>query len=164
MRSPEQTVWSPKDFLLFVVVMIPVWGLGGLAWGLVMALLVGGWLPGWLLAGLLWGAAVWVIFSILILITCRELSTTIPLPEAATFPERLAEAARSLRYLVEQQSPTHFVCKPRYGLVRLFSFQFTRLHVRLRDGSVDLVGPAAAVKKVRKKFEASSPTPAIPIR
>jgi hypothetical protein len=68
--------------------------------------------------------------------------------------ERLDKAVKRLRYTVEQQSSTRFLCKPKHGLARLF--EFSKLHIRLLDGSVDLIGPAVAVNKVRKQLLANS--------
>jgi hypothetical protein len=123
----DRTVWFPKDSLLGVVLTIPVWGIAGLGWGFVMFLTMGGSLIGWLFMGLLWGATVWFFSSICLLIMYRELSTSIPLEETATLPERLGKAVKSLRYTVEQQSPTTFVCKPKRGLVRFL--ECNKLHV-----------------------------------
>jgi hypothetical protein len=98
-----------------------------------MALLNGGSLIGWLLAGLLWGATVCFFFSFFMVIACRELSTTVPLQEGAALPERLGKVAKSIRYTVEQLSPTTFVCKPKHGLARLFSLEYAKIHVQLRE-------------------------------
>jgi hypothetical protein len=103
----------------------------------------------------LWGAALWLVFSICILIAYRELSTSVPLAEAVALPERLGEAVKRLGYRVEQLSATRFVGKPRYGLARLLSLEFTKLHVLVRDGHANLIGPASVVKRVRKKLLAS---------
>ena len=160
--APDQdrTIWFPKDSLRAVVLTIPLWGIAGLGWGLFMTFWIGGSLIGWLFAGLLWGASVWFVFSFIMMIVCRELSTTIPLQENATLPDRLGDAAKSIRYTVEQLSSTSFVCKPKHGLPLLLSFEFTKLHVLLRDGRADLIGPVVLVKKMRKRLLAASPQPA----
>ncbi len=155
----DQTVWFPKDFLLYVVVSIPLWCIGGLIWGLIMALFMSGSLINWLFLGLLWGAFVWFFTSITLAFLAREVSTNIPFLESATLPERLGKAVKRLRYTVEQQSSTSFVCKPKHIIARLF--EFNKLSVRLRDGSVDLVGPATVVNKVRKQLLAESPSKGI---
>ena len=152
----NRTVWFPKDSLLGVVLIIPLWGILGLGWGCAMALSTNGSLIGWLFQGLLWGATMWFIFSILLVIMGREVSTTIPLQETATLPERLDKAVKRLRYTIEQQSSTSFVCQPKNRVARLF--EFNKLHVRLLDGSVDLIGPAIVVNKVQKQLLAGSPT------
>ncbi len=153
----DRTVWLPKDFLLAVVICVPVLSVAGLVWGLLMALMLDGSLIGWLVMGQLWGATVWFFSSILIAIVYREVTTTIPPQEAVTFAERLREAVQALRYAVEQQSPTSFVCKPKRALV---SFECNKLHVHLHDGSTVLIGPAVVVYKVRKRLLAGPPTPA----
>ena len=153
--TQDQTVWFPKDFLLFVVLSIPLWSIAGLAWGLAMALTVGGSLIGWSFSGLLWGAFVWFFGSIILAFMAREVSTNVPLSESATLPERLGRAAKRLRYTVEQQTSTGFVCKPKHKIARLF--EFNSLNVRLREGSVDIIGPATVVNKVRKQLLAEAP-------
>ena len=45
----DRTVWFPKDSVLAVVLTLPLWGIGGLGWGLAMAWWMGGSLIGWLL-------------------------------------------------------------------------------------------------------------------
>jgi hypothetical protein len=151
----SRTVWFAKDTLLAVLFTIPLWGVAGLVWGLVMALLMAGSLIGWLWAGLLWGAGCWFFSSIFLLIVYREVTTFLPPQEATTFAERLGEAVQPLRYTVEQQSPTSFVCQPRRAIV---SFECNKLHVRLHDGSTVLIGPAVLVNKVRKRLLAGPPT------
>lgn len=153
--TQDRTVWFPKDSPLFIVLNIPLWGIAGLGWGLAMALFMSGSLIYWLFLGLLWGATMWFFFAIILMIMSREVSTNIPLPESATLAERLGKAAKRLRYTVEEQSSTSFVCKPKHRIARLF--EFNKLHVRLLDGSVDLIGPAVAVNKVRKQLLADSP-------
>jgi hypothetical protein len=150
-RSPDQTVWFSKDSILSIVLSIPVWGGAGLIWGLLMATFMGGSLLGGLLLGLLWGASVWFFFAIYLLVAYRELSTTIPLQETAALPEQLAKAVKPLRYKVEQQSAISFVCKPNLGLARLF--ELGKLHVRLHQGSIEMVGPAIVVNRVRKHYK-----------
>lgn len=152
--TQTQTVWLPKDSLLGIVLFIPLCGIAGLVWGLFMALFLSGSLIWWLFVGILWGGSFWFFFTIYLLIAFRELSTNIPLQEDATLQERLRKAIKSLRYMIEQQSSTRFVCKPKFGLLRFL--EFGKLHVRLLDGSVDLIGPAIAVNKVRKQLLADS--------
>jgi hypothetical protein len=151
--EPGRTVWFAKDTLLALVFCIPVFGLAGLVWGLLMALTTDGSLIGWLVIGQLWGVTVWFFSSILLAIVSREVTVALPPQETATFAERLGKAVRPHRYTVEQQSPTSFVCKPRRAL---FSFECNKLHVRLRDGGAVLVGPAILVNKVRKRLLASA--------
>lgn len=155
--TPDRTIWFPRDFPLFVVLSIPLWGMGGIAWGLLMAFIIG--TPGsWILflfLGLLWGASVWFFFSIVMAITHREKTITIPLQETNLLSDRLDEAVKRARYTIEQQSQTSFVCKPKHFIARLFDFQ--RLHVSIWDNGVELIGPALIVNKVRKQLLASSP-------
>lgn len=153
--TQDRTVWFPKDSLLFIVLNVLLWGIGGLGWGFAMALSMNGSLIYWLFLGLLWGATMWFSFAIILMIMCREVSTNIPLAERAAFAERLGKAVKRLRYTVEEQSSTSFVCKPKHRIARLF--EFNKLHVRLLNGSVDLIGPAVAVNKVRKQLLADSP-------
>jgi hypothetical protein len=157
----DRTIWFPKDSLLAVVLTIPLWAIAGLLWSLWMTYWMGGSLIGWLFVGQLWGVFVWFFASMVMLIVCRELATSIPLQETAALPEQLEEAAKSIRYTMEQLSPTSFVFKPRRGLARLLSWEFTKVHILLRDGRADLIGPVVLVKKMRKKLLASSsqPTP-----
>ncbi len=153
--TQDQTVWFPKDSILGIVLFIPLWGIAGLCWGSFMVLFMGGGLIMWLFAGVLWGASCWFFFAIYLLIAYREVSLNIPLQETATFPESLRKAVKPLWYMVEQQSSARFVCKPKFGLFRFL--EFAKLQVRLLDGSVDLIGPAIAVKKARKGLLADSP-------
>ena len=150
-----RTVWLPKDSLICFGLTIPLWTIAGLGWGLAMALFTSGSLIYWIFPGLLWGGSMWFFFSIVMAITYREISTTLPLQDATALPQRLDKAAKRLRYIVEQQSSTSFVCKPKPIIARLF--EFSRLHVSMGDDSVDLVGPAIIVKKVRKALLANSP-------
>ncbi|HTU19023.1 MAG TPA: hypothetical protein VMG10_13260 [Gemmataceae bacterium] len=163
--TQHQTVWLPKDSLLFIVLNIPLWGIAGLAWGFAMALFMNGFsmalfLNGsliiWLFLGLLWGAFVWFFYSVALVIQFREAPANIPCLEVETLPERLTKAVKRLRYTMEQQSSTSFVCKPKRGLARLF--EFSKLHVSLLDASVDLIGPAFVVNKLRKQLLADSAT------
>jgi hypothetical protein len=85
-------------------------------------------------------------------LTSQGAPRSVPLGETTTFPERLAEAVKPVRYTVEPQSPSSFVCKPKHFLVRLLSLELNYLHVVLRDGSVALTGPAVIVNRVRKKL------------
>ena len=41
--APDQdrTIWFPKDSLLAVVLTIPLWGIAGLGWGLLMTFWIG---------------------------------------------------------------------------------------------------------------------------
>jgi hypothetical protein len=153
--TQKKTVWFPKDFLLAIVMYIPLCAIAGLGWGLAMALSMGGGLIEWLFAGLLWGASFWFFFSIYLAIVYREISTNVPLPEGTTLPELLGKAVKRLRYTVEQPSSTTFICKPKHIIARFF--EFNRLHVHLLDGSLALVGPAAVVNKVRKQLRADLP-------
>lgn len=153
--TQNRTVWFPKDSLLLILLNIPLWGIAGLGWGLAMALFMNGILIYWLFLGLFWGASMWFFFAIILSIMCREVSINIPLPESTTLAERLGKAVKRLRYTVEEQSSTSFVCKPKHRIARLF--ECNKLHVRLLDGSVELIGPAAAVNKVRKQLLADSP-------
>jgi hypothetical protein len=161
--TQHQTVWFPKDSVLFIALYIPLWGIAGLGWGFTMALFMNGFtmalfLNGsliiWLFLGLLWGAFVWFFYSITLVVLFREVSANILLPEAEALPERLAKVVKRLRYTMEQQSSTSFVYKPKRGLARLF--EFSKLHLYLRDGNLDLIGPALVVKKVRKQLVADS--------
>ena len=151
--TQDRTVWFPKDFLLFVVLSIPLWGIGGLFWGLMMALMLGG-VPGslifWLILGLLWGASVWFFYSIALAITHREVSMNVPLQETALHSERLAKAVKRRRYTLERGSSTSFVYRPKHFIARLF--EFNKLHVSVWDDGVDLIGPAIIVNKVRKEL------------
>jgi hypothetical protein len=153
----DRTTWFPKDSVLAVVLTIPLWAIAGLSWGLFMTYWMGGSLIAWLLAGLLWGASVWFVFSIFMMLAYRELSSTLLLQDSATLSEQLDETAKSIRYAVEQESPTRFVCKPEHGLARLLSWDFTKVNVLLRDGRVELIGPAVLVKRMRKRLLASPP-------
>lgn len=147
---PDRSVWFPKDFLLFVLLNIPLWGVAGLAWGAAMALMMAGPLIGWLFMGVVWGASCWFFFSIAMAVMCREVSVSIPLHESTLLREHLEKAVKRLRYTLEQQSPTSFICKPKHIIARLFEFQ--TLGVSVEGDSVDLVGPSMAVNKVRKQL------------
>jgi hypothetical protein len=150
-----KAVWFPKDMLLAALLSIPLFGLVGLGWGLTMSLFMAGPLIGWLFAGLVWGAFMWVFCSLLYMVMGREISTRVPLGEASTFQERLGKAVKRHTYVVEQESPTWLVCRPKYGLARFF--ECTKVHIILHDGVADLTGPAWVVKKVRKQLLEPSP-------
>ncbi|HEY7330527.1 MAG TPA: hypothetical protein VH592_23000 [Gemmataceae bacterium] len=153
--TQNRTVWFPKDSLLFFGLTLPLWTIGGLAWGFWMALFSSSPLIFWIFLGLLWGASVWFFYSISLAIISREISINIPLSETTMLPEGLDKAVKRLRYTLEQQSSTSFVCKPKHFFSRLFEFQ--QLHVSMSDGSADLIGPARIVNKVRKELLANPP-------
>jgi hypothetical protein len=74
--------------------------------------------------------------------------------DAETLPERLAAAVEPIRYTVQQTSPGCFVCqgKGRYALMRVSPPEWSKLHIRLQQGSAYLIGPAMLVNKVRKSL------------
>jgi hypothetical protein len=160
--NEQQTVWFSRDSLIMIAEGFFVYMLTGLGFGLLLA----GTVPIVpprdqllfpLYLGLLWGAFLWFLQSIRLLIDYRGVSANILLPEAATLPESLRQVLKRLGYTVEQQSPTRFVCKPRPDLARLLlSLEFNNLYVQLREDSADLIGPAIAVNRVRKKLPTDS--------
>jgi hypothetical protein len=146
----KRTVWFSNNSLLAVFLGIPLWTIAGLGWGLFMALFMGGNFLGWLIAGVFWGACMWFFFSILSLILLRDIVAHIPVNENLALDKQLGEAAKRIRYTVEQESPRTFVCKPKSWLPRLL--EMNKLEVHVMDNCVELTGPAFAVKKVRKKL------------
>lgn len=147
-----RTVWFPKDFPILLGLNIPLWGIGGLVWGIFMTLLTDGQLGKWLIIGMFWAAACWFLFAILLIIIYREIEARIPAGNLAELPQRLATGLKHFRYTIEQQSPTNFVCKPTKALTRIIPLECTKLHVEVEDGSIDLSGPAFVVKRVRKEL------------
>ncbi len=145
-----RTIWFSRNSLLAIVFNVPVWGIAGLGWGLLMALLMGGSLVGWLIGGIFWAIFMWFFFSILLLILLRDIVVRIPIHKNAALDKQLAEAVKRLRYTVEQESPSTFVCKPKFGLPRLL--EINRLDVHVVDDNVELAGPAIVVNKLRKKL------------
>jgi hypothetical protein len=144
------TVWLPKDSLLVIAVNIPLWGLLGLCWGLFMAFSTDGQIIKWLIAGILWGATCWFFMTIFVVIAFREVVAGIPVTDTVCLAQDLAEAAKSLRYIVKQDSPTSFAARPKHWLARFF--ECNKLHIRLYEGNLELTGPVMVVNKVRKKF------------
>jgi hypothetical protein len=145
-----RTVWFSRNSLLAIVVNVPVWGIAGLGWGLFMTLWMGGDLVRWVIGGVYWAIFMWITFSILFLILLRDIVIRIPINKNAALDKQLAEAVKRLRYTVEQQSSTDFVCKPKSWLPRLL--EMNRVEVHVMDDGVELAGPATTVKKVRKKL------------
>ena len=129
---------------------IPLWGIAGLGWGLFMILLMGGNFVGWLIGGVAWAIFMWFFFSILVLILLRSIVVHIPINKNAPLDKKLAEAVKRLRYSVEQESPSTFVCKPKSWLPRLL--EMNSLDVHVTDDNIELTGPALIVKKVREKL------------
>jgi hypothetical protein len=139
--------------VLNLAVATPVWGLGGLIWGLLMLVIVGGDPLGWLFAGIFWGMSCWFFFSIWLVIGTREQVVRLPMIDVPTLHERLAKILKRNWYRVEQQSPTRIVCKPKFGLPRLLDYN--NLLVQVGHDAIELIGPAVLVKKVRKKLAAA---------
>ena len=154
----DRTVWFPKDTLLGLILMIPIWGIAGLVWGVWMIFMMGGSTVGWLIGSVFWGALMWVGYSIFIVIYCREITTSIPVTDAATLPEWLTEAVKPLRYTVRQSSPTSFVCESKQGLGRFISLEYSKIHVVWEHGLVVVTGPAGFVNKLKKKLLVNKPT------
>jgi hypothetical protein len=84
------------------------------------------------------------------IVPMREIVLRVPLEKSADLLERLAEAAKSQRYSVEEKTPEIFLCKPRFGLSRLL--QCNLVSVQLQGDSLLLTGPAGIVKKIRGKL------------
>src|SRR5205823_14927574 len=84
---------------------------------------------GWLIAGVFWGACMWFFFSILSLILLRDIVVRIPINENVALDKQLAEAAKRIRYTVQQESPNTFVCKPKSWLPRLLEMNKLEVHV-----------------------------------
>jgi hypothetical protein len=145
-----RTVWLPKDSLLVIALQIPLWGFGGLGWGLFMTFSTDGQLIKWLIAGILWGATCWFFMSIFLVIAFREVMASIPVKDTVGLAPRLSEAAKSLRYTIKQDSPTSFVGTPKHWLARFF--ECNKLHLRLYEENLEMVGPALVVNKIRKRF------------
>jgi hypothetical protein len=143
------TVWLPKDSAFLIALQIPIWLIGGLLWGVLMAYLMNGPLVTWLIGGVLWGVWMCLCFALFFLIGLREI--VVRLPAEQTDPsQRLLEAFASVRYTIVERAPTAFVCAPRHWIGR--RFQCNRLQVRFGEGIVELTGPAFVVNKVRKRL------------
>ncbi len=145
-----RTVWFSRNSLLAIVVNVPVWGIAGLGWGLFMTLWMGGDLVRWVIGGVYWAIFMWITFSILLLILLRDIVVRIPIQKNAALGEQLARAVKRIRYTVEQESPSSYVCKPKSWLPRLL--EMNRLDVHVMDDKIELTGPALTVKRVRKKL------------
>lgn len=151
---PKQagTVWLAKDSVLLIAVYIPLWGVGGLIWGVIMTLLTDGQLVKWLMGGILWGATCWFLMSIFLVIAYRQVTISVPVNDPATLAQRLSEAAKSLRYSIKQDSSASFVGTPRHLTARVF--ECNALDIRLVEESIEVTGPAFVVNKLRKKLQA----------
>jgi hypothetical protein len=150
-----RTVWLPKDSLLVIALYIPVWGLGGLGWGLFMTLFTDGQLIKWLIAGMVWAAPCWFLMSIYLVIAFREVAARIPVLDTTTLAHHLSAVARALRCTVELDSPTSIVATPKNWLARIF--EFNKLHIRLNEDNLELTGPAIVVNKLRKRLARPEP-------
>jgi hypothetical protein len=114
-----------------------------------MVFLRGGFL-GWLVAGIFWAIFCWFFSSILLLIVLRDVVVRFPIQKNADFDKQLAQAIKGLRYTVEQESLTTFVCSPKPWLARLLDIN--RLNVHVMDDHIELAGPATVVNRVRKRL------------
>jgi hypothetical protein len=140
-----QTNWFSRNLFVVLGVSMPMWLLGGLLWGWFMQSFLGGQVAGWLLAGVLWGVCCGLLFSVCMIVPMREIVLRVPLEKSADLLERLAEAAKSQRYSVEEKTPEIFL-----GLSRLL--QCNLVSVQLQGDSLLLTGPAGIVKKIRGKL------------
>ena len=89
-------------------------------------------LADWLAVGGCLGRNLLVLLHDLPAYHVPRISTTIPLQETATLPERLGSMVKSFRYTVEQHLPQSSSAN-RNGD---YSHQYTKLHIQLLDGSV----------------------------
>jgi hypothetical protein len=145
-----RTNWFSSNLFVVLGVSLPMWLIGGLLWGWFMQVFLGGHVAGWLLAGVLWGVCCGLLFSAFLIVPMREIVLRVPLEKSAGLAERLAEAAQSQRYFVEEKTPEVFLCKPRFGLARLL--QCNQVAVQVQGDSLLLRGPAGIVKKIRGKL------------
>ena len=152
-RSIQQTTWLASDTWLFLLLMVPIYFLGGLFWGGFMLAIEGGESLKWLLAGILWAAAMWV-FTTPILIWCAREVTILLLPEDADeVYDRLVTILGSKRFLIELHADNVVVARPNRGLARWLHFQCSEVHATIFEDAIEIVGPATLVGRIRKKWE-----------
>jgi hypothetical protein len=145
-----RTNWFSSNLFVVLGVSMPMWLIGGLLWGWFMQFFLGGNVAGWILTGILWGVSCGLLFSVCMIAPMREIVLCVPLERSADLAERLAEAAKSQRYSVEEKTPEMFLCEPRFGLARLL--QCNLVSVQVQGDSLLLTGPAGIVKKIRRKL------------
>src|SRR6185312_16231922 len=152
-RSIQKTTWLARDTWLFLLVMAPIFFLGGLFWGGFMLAIEGGEPLKWLLAGILWAAAMWV-FTTPILIWCaREVTILLPPEDAMEVYDRIVAILGSKRFLIELHADDVVVARPNRGLARWMRFQCWEMHVFIDEDAIEVVGPATLLGRIRKKWE-----------
>jgi hypothetical protein len=144
-----RTVWFSKGSLITIGVMIPAWAFGAILWGLGMAIFMKGNPLGWMIAAFFWGISCWFFTAIFALIGLRELVVRIPPVDPNGLGDRLAEALKKMKYVVQQTAPFSYICKPTRGLFRNL-VELNTLQVHVHQQGVDLIGPAVLVNRVRK--------------
>jgi hypothetical protein len=156
-RVPRRTVWFPKDLPLAIVVYVVIWMVGcGVIWLSIGNVLFGGGLI-CAIPGMTWGLGCGFIFSIYVAIVFREVWATVPVKDATRITDYLCEAAKPLRYDVEENPPSVFLCRPRLWLSR--RFECNTVQVQMHDGFVELTGPAVIVNRFAKGLAAAASAP-----
>src|SRR5438128_1097750 len=79
-----RTSWFSRDTAFGLAVATPLWGVGGLVWGLLMLVILGGNPLIWLFAGIFWAVSCWFFFSIWLVIATRELVVRLPMIDVST--------------------------------------------------------------------------------
>lgn len=136
-----------KDLPLALVLMIPLWALGGIAWGTAMAFLMDGVLVEYLIAGLLWGAGCWLLMTPLLIYLTRA-TTVILEMDADDAEERLEEVIPKVGFAVETRSDDRIICRPSSS----WSWEYPKVEIVFEDGKVILRGTAVAVNAFKKKL------------
>lgn len=145
----QRTVWFPKDLLFAIVVHLVIWLVAcGIVWVCIMNLVLEGGGLLWVVPGMMWGGIFWFFFSMFVAVACREVVVTVPLNDPAKIADRLSEAAKPLRYTVEENPPSVFLCRPKRWLAR--RFQCNAVQVQMHEGTIELTGPAIIVKRFAK--------------
>jgi hypothetical protein len=148
-----QTVWFTELSLLMMAIGVPLWGIGAVAWGSLMAYFMHGSVIGWIIAGVVWGVSCWFFTSFFWVLVLRRLVVRLSPVDTSDLGQRLVRAVEPLKYSVEQPSQFQYLCTPTRGWAGLR--KFNAVQVQLHQAGIDLIGPALLVKKVQKHLMAA---------
>jgi hypothetical protein len=147
------TVWFTELSKLMIAIGVPLWAIGAVAWGSLMAFFMHGSVIGWMIAGVFWGVSCWLFTSLFWLVALRRLVVRLSPLDTSDLHQRLVRAVEPLKCCVEQPSEFQYVCTPTRGWAGLRKFNAVR--VQQHKAGIDLIGPALLVKKVQKHLLAA---------
>lgn len=138
------------NYLLVLACQIPVWGCGGLLWGVFMVLLAGMHPVSGLIGGLVWGFAMWLILGNLFAVGLAwRRSAELPTADRGAIEAAIEPVCAKLRLAVryEDEDEEEIVLGPKRALVQ---FRLQETQIVFADGTATLTGPALTFGSIRK--------------